>query len=330
MRGTFRLTFRHVSSLFLFVCLLSTCVSVSLLQAQTAPAYTSPSPASQLPEPAKNGSDSDTVIGPGDLLEVRVFGVPELSGSFRVSGRGTLDIPLIGGVATSGLSASALAARISNSFVGGGFILNPQVTVRVLELGTQGITVGGEVQHPGIYPMFAPRSLRDAIALASGFTEQADRRVRVQHRRTHREEVVDLSSQGTTSTNAETVSVYPGDEISVPRAGIIYVLGEVVRPGGIVMRNGGRLTLLEALAEAQGPRRTASLQHSFVLHKSGDTYTRVALPLKDYMKGQKGVFELVDQDVLVVSGSSVKIFFADTSALIGTIGGAGLYALAAR
>jgi len=279
--------------------------------------------------PAPTGS-GDAVVGPGDLLEVRVFDVPELSGSYRVSGDGKLTLPLVGELQAVGTSSSALAAQVAALYVSKGLILHPQVTIRILEFATQGITIEGEVLHPGIYPFYGPRLLVDALALAGGLTAQADTQIQVQHRSSRTEETISLPFEGKRSLAAQNTPIYPGDSIFVPRAGIVYVLGEVVRPGGIVMRNSGHLTVLEALSESQGAKRTAAMKSTFILRKQGGSYTRIELPLNGYLKKTKEDVELSGGDVLVVPSSGAKVFWQDTSAFIGTLGAASLYASAVR
>ncbi len=270
---------------------------------------------------------ADAVVGPGDLLELSVFDVPELSKSVRVTGDGELDLPLIGKMQASGKSAAALAAIIAERYRKGNLVLDPQVTIRILEFATQGITISGEVQHPGVYPDFGPKSLNEAIALAGGMTAQADIHVQIMHRSSHTEQSIRVPLEGLRTSADENTPIYPGDSIYVPRAGIVYVLGDVTRPGGIVMRN-GQLTVLEALSESQGLKGTAKLQDAFILRKQGESYDRIELPLKRYLKGKEGDLELRGGDVLVVPASGVKVFWKDTSGIIASLGGAALYATA--
>ena len=272
---------------------------------------------------------ADAVVGPGDLLELSVFDVPELSKSVRVTGDGELDLPLIGKIQASGKSAAALAAVIAERYRTGNLVLNPQVTIRILEFATQGITISGEVQHPGVYPDFGPKSLSDAIALAGGMTAQADTHVQIMHRSSHTEQSIRVPLEGLRTSADENTPVYPGDSIYVPRAGVVYVLGDVTRPGGIVMRN-GQLTVLEALSESQGLKGTAKLQDAFILRKHGESYARIDVPLKNYLKGGQGDLELKGGDVLVVPASGAKVFWKDTSGIIASLGGAALYAAAAH
>lgn len=277
--------------------------------------------------PSSPVQSADAVVGPGDLLELSVFDVPELSKSVRVTGDGELDLPLIGKMQASGKSAAALAAMIAERYRKGNLVLDPQVTIRILEFATQGITISGEVQHPGVYPDFGPKSLSEAIALAGGMTAQADTHVQIMHRSSHTEQSIRVPLEGLRTSADENTPIYPGDSIYVPRAGIVYVLGDVTRPGGIVMRN-GQLTVLEALSESQGLKGTAKLQDAFILRKQGESYDRIEVPLKRYLKGQEGDLELRGGDVLVVPASGVKVFWKDTSGIIASLGGAALYATA--
>ncbi len=320
--------------LFVFGLLLSTALASgqssepSASATQPSASATQPSAsAPALPSPAAAMQSPDAVVGAGDLLELSVFDVPELSKSVRVTGNGELDLPLIGKMQASGKSAAALAALIADRYRKGNLVLDPQVTIRILEFATQGITISGEVQHPGVYPDFGPKSLSDVLAQAGGMTSQADTHVQIMHRSAHTEQSVRMPLEGIRTSADENTPVYPGDSIYVPRAGIVYVLGDVTRPGGIVMRN-GQLTVLEALSESQGLKQTAKLQDAFILRKQGESYARIDVPLKHYLKGEQGDLALRGGDVLVVPASGAKVFWRDTSGILASLGGAALYATA--
>lgn len=202
-------------------------------------------------------SQSRIQIGPGDLLNVSVFDVPEMAQTVRVSDVGNATFALIGSVHLAGLTTDDARVFIARKLKEGNYILDPQVSVLISEYSTQGVSVLGEVNKPGVYPVLGQRSLLDIISEAGGTTPTAGPEITVKH------------LDGTTATmrltkNAKTalssdVELLPGDKVVVPRAGIIYVLGEVGRPGGFVMENDGNISILQAVSMAGGINRTASM-----------------------------------------------------------------------
>src|SRR6185312_7993890 len=123
-------------------------------------------------------------IGSGDLIQVRMFENPELSGSFRVDAAGNIVLPLIGEVPVAGETADAVGAQVANRYVQAGILKaeSAYATVSVVEYATQGITVNGEVKSPGIYPALGVRMLNDIIAAAGGETPTAASKVVITHR----------------------------------------------------------------------------------------------------------------------------------------------------
>ena len=126
------------------------------------------------------------------------------------------------------------------------------------------------------------------------------------------------------------IPVYPGDLIIVPRAGVVYVLGDVGRPGGLVMQDNGKITLLQALAQAGGSNRTAKLNHTVLLHKKANGYVREEIPLARIQRGLAGDIQLLPNDVLFVPSSTVRNMMQNTQDIVASLSGASLYALIAR
>src|ERR1700744_2816235 len=122
------------------------------------------------------------LIGPGDLLNVRVFETPDLTQSPRVTDSGTVPLMLVGDLKVQGMTPAQAASAIEQKLVDKHFMLHPVVTVTVSEYATQNISVLGQVKSPGSYPVTAPRTVIDMIAVAGGVTDSADRRITVEHR----------------------------------------------------------------------------------------------------------------------------------------------------
>lgn len=113
-----------------------------------------------------------TTVGSGDLLEVRVFQEPDLSGAYRISPEGTIDFPLCGKVKLAGMTSSQSADALTKCLANG-YLRKPQVTVLVREYTSKKVFVFGEVQKPGTFPYEENMSVIQAITLAGGFTKVA-------------------------------------------------------------------------------------------------------------------------------------------------------------
>jgi protein involved in polysaccharide export with SLBB domain len=118
----------------------------------------------------QGGSTPDLRLGPGDLVEVSVYGVPELATKARVSNDGDLYLPLIDYVHVADLSLEEFQKLIEKRLDDGGFVRNPHVTIFVDDFSSQGVSLLGEVGKPGIYPVLGNRRLFDLVSAAGGLT----------------------------------------------------------------------------------------------------------------------------------------------------------------
>jgi polysaccharide biosynthesis/export protein len=267
-------------------------------------------------------------IAPGDLLDITIFDAPELTQQVRVGADGKAQLALIGNTLLAGLTAQGAGDRIARELRDRNFLLQPQVNVLIKEFASQGVSVMGEVQHPGIYAVLGPRTLLDVVSMAGGLTNSADTRITVK-RRTGAEEnvMVKLKNDDVQTSLANDVQIYPGDLVLVPRAGIVYVLGSVNRPGGFVMQDDGKLTLLQALAQAGGTNSSAALSRAVLLRKNGDGYMTNKLNLNRIERGQGADLALLPNDVVFVPNSRLKNTLRDTQGAIASIGSASIYAI---
>ena len=198
----------------------------------------------------------EVIIAGGDLLEINLFGTDFSCGhekggcEARVSASGNIVLPLIGSVKLAGLTVAEAEQVIAVRLSQGDFYNDPQVTIAQKEYASQGISVGGEVQKPGIYSLLGPHTLPQAILAAGGTTVKAGNDVTIVRHGTSQH--IDLKSPSSSS-----IRLAPGDTIVVSKAGIVYVVGDVHQPAGIVMDSSG-LTVLQAIAMAQGTNSTAS------------------------------------------------------------------------
>jgi len=244
-------------------------------------------------------------IGPGDDLDISVFGLPELSEHARVSDLGDVSLPLIGHLHLAGLSSDQAQALIERRLADGHFINNPHVSVYVKEYTTEGISLMGEVNRPGVYSALGAHRLLDLIQTAGGLTSKAGRTVTVAHRDDPETPITLTLSNDAAKTAANNIEVLPGDTIVVSKAGIIYVVGEVNRPGGFVMED-NKITASQVLAMAAGPTRTAVLNGTKMIRHTPEGLKDIPLPLKKILEAKIPDIELQSDDIIWVPNSKTK------------------------
>lgn len=113
----------------------------------------------------------------------------------------------------------------------------------------------------------------------------------------------------------------------VPRAGIVYVLGDVNKPGGFVMQNNGKITLLQAMAQAGGASPTASMNRAVLLRKTDDGYVKDRLQFGRIARGQDADIELHANDIVFMPNSKLKSAMKTTQSMTESIGSASVYAI---
>ena len=246
----------------------------------------------------------ETLIASGDLLLISVDGAPEYHYEVRVSAAGEVSLPMAGKVKLTGLSTSQAERVIERTLREGGFFNDPQVSVFVKEYSTEGISVLGEVQHPGIYPLLGNRTLFDAISAAGGTTPTAGRSVTITNRdRLENSKTVSLSyGDGQQMSN---VALHPGDTVVVSKAGMVYVVGAVKEPTGIILE-GPHFTVLQAIAMAHGTNSTASLKSVRVIRDSHSDPHEIPVPLDQILAAKAPDRVLQADDIVFVPNSTAK------------------------
>lgn len=248
----------------------------------------------------------EPLIDAGDLIKISVFGVPEFDQEVRVSAAGNITLPLIDDVHVAGLSTDQARELLQNTLIEKGFMRHPQVSVIEKEYTTQGVSVLGEVMKPGVYPLLGSRRLFDVISMAGGTTPKAGDTVVVTHR-DRPDQPVNISLSYDAAKSVETnVAVKPGDTIVVSKAGIVYVIGDVHKPAGFVMENGNNLTVLQAIAMAEGANPTASLNHAKLIRKTPSGQQEMPIELKKILSSSAPDMKLEADDILFVPSSTAK------------------------
>jgi polysaccharide export outer membrane protein len=288
-------------------CLLACVVTAAPLLAQdTATPVTGQS---STPESSQPRASPAIDIGPGDLLDIVVFDTPELSSHVRVTQDGFANLPVIGRIDLNGLNADQAARRLESQFRARNLLLEPHVTVFIVEYASQGATISGEVRQPGIYPTLGRRRLLDMIAIAGGISPTAGKTASIIRRDdpTHPLNVA-LQSTADHLSAQENPDILPGDTIVIAKAGVVYILGDIGKPGGFLVDNNERLSTAQALALAGGPNRTAALSKTRLIRKVDGGRQEYMLDLAKLLKGQQADLKLNDGDIIWVPSSNVKTF----------------------
>ncbi len=243
----------------------------------------------------------------GDLVEVGVYNVPELTTKARVSSKGEIYLPLIDYVHVADLTAEEAEGVIQKRLADGGFVKNPHVTLFVDQYASQGASVLGEVAKPGVYPVPGQQRLFDVISAAGGFTEKAGRSIQVTHRDQPDQPITVPLSRNVTDNPESNVPILPGDTIIVRKADLVYVVGDVGRPSGFLM-DSGHLTVLQAIAMAGGTTRTANLGGTRIIHRGAGGPTETAVELKKILRAKAPDITMQADDILFVPTSATKVF----------------------
>ncbi len=277
---------------------------------QQGPSATPASPQAGAQIGSQTGTDEQApsiLIGPGDLLNVVVFETPELSSSVRVNQNGDASLPVLGAVHLAGLNSQEASSALEDAYRTRGLLLNPHVTVSETEFASQGASVLGEVRAPGVYPTLGSRRLLDMISLAGGVSNTAGRLASIVHRNDS-EHPVQIALQPTPAALHAQVNpvIQPGDTVIIAKAGVIYVVGDVLRPGGILVDNNERLSVIEALSLAGGMNKTAALSQTRLVRKLPAGREEVGLDLKHILYGKQADILVSDGDILYVPSSFGK------------------------
>jgi polysaccharide export outer membrane protein len=233
-------------------------------------------------------------VGPGDVLGLKVFGEPELSGSYTVAEDGTVHIPLVGTVAAQGRSAPAISAELTR-LLADGFLVQPQVNVQVETYLSQPVQVLGAVRRPGTFYLDGPTGLLGILAEAGGVLSENSQEVRVTRAGEEGSMVVNL--EVLVSGGSADLRLKSGDVVFVSEGQVVYVSGQVAKPGPVSFRGG--LTVTQALTGAGGPSPLANLRKAYILRDG----VRIELNIKRIQNGRDRDMEVMPGDQIFVDES---------------------------
>ncbi len=277
----------------------------------------------RLDNPGALGATADYIITPDDELELSVLDVPDLSKTYRVSPSGDILISILREpIHAAGLTLRQLSDEIAKQLQAAGMVNDPRVTVQVQQSRLHSIAIVGAVKHPQIYPLFGRTTVLDALSQAEGLDVDAGNTAVIDRGEiglkelapmpgedfaTEKVDLVKLLEDGDASQN---LVLYPGDRLTVQRAGIVYVVGAVSKAGGFVLRDDRQqMTVLKAIALAENLSSTAQPKKAVIIRKTpgapGGTID-VPVPLDEILKGHAKDQPLLANDILFIPDSAAK------------------------
>jgi polysaccharide export outer membrane protein len=242
-------------------------------------------------------TENDYEIGPGDVLEIKVYDHPDLDTVSRVDNDGHILFPLAGQIKVGSLTTASASKAIADK-LDGEYIINPQVSIFVQEFRSKKVMVIGEVVRPGLYELSGPTTLLELISKAGGLTRTAGQSATI--RRTPRDgqkqgEEITVSVKDLLESGLELADVplVDGDTVNVPKAGSVYVTGQVNRPAAYPLEPG--TSVIKAITMAGGFSPLAAQGKVKIIRKvDGKEQTLEKVSLHDLLRAE---------DVLVVPES---------------------------
>ena len=265
------------------------------------------------------------LLGPGDQIGIHVMDLDDVSDKpVRIDPAGAVDLPLVGRIIAGGLTVEqfrdALAQKLSK------YIDSPQIAINVLEYHSQPVSILGAVNNPGIHQLTGPKRLLDVISLAGGLRQDAGDKLTITRQmswgalplpNSHKDSSgqfsiaeVSLGSLTTARNPIDNIFVKPNDTVSVPKAEIVYVMGQVKKAGGFQITSHDSLSLLKALALAEGLDHDASPKKARIMRASalgtGSNVNEVPVDLQQILAGKAPDIELHADDVLFIPSNSAQ------------------------
>lgn len=287
---------------------------------------------------------ADYTLAPGDSVFIRAIDAEDIDKTtVPVDGRGNIILPMIGKVAATGLTTDQLAVAIEAKLKK--YLQDPDVSVTLVEMRSQPVSVLGSVNLPGVKQIQGHKTLYEVISEAGGIRQDAGYEIKITRKLdqgriplpTAKDDPTGQFSIATVSIKtvmdatdpAQNIEIKPEDVITVPKGDIVYVVGTVRRSGGFVLTDHNGISLLQALALAEGFDRFADKQHCKILRQlPGSTRrTEIAVDMKALLAGKGEDLQLKPEDVLVVPNSAKKeatVRFLETTLGMGAQIGTGM------
>ena len=303
--------------------------SSCLLPAQYAgPAVAYPSKPAGTNQSSPHSEYRDVKIMPGDVISIQTYGVPELTttsqtststifgvspplaAGLKVGATGDVVLPYLGTVKLAGMTVSEASIYLSDALKDGGFLVDPQVSVQLVDSPTQAITVIGEVLRPAPVPAFGQIRLLDAVSACGGFTPLASHTITIRRLGEPDPITVQLGTDPK-SADAADIPLMAGDTVIVPKVGSVFVVGQVKTPSAIPLSSNAPVTVLRAIAMAGGVNYGAALSKARIIRTTTDNQSiEIRLDLGKIMFGRQQDVALMSNDVLFVPTQAFKAALA--------------------
>jgi len=277
----------------------------------------------QTATPVRKQASNDYVLGPDDLIVIQALGVEELSAKpIGVDTGGYIDLPLVGRLKVSGLTLLQLKSELITRLKV--YVKEPDVAISVSEFRSQPISILGYVGSSGVHQLQGRKTLAEIMSMAGGMRPEAGPVARITRRlefgriplpgasddATGQFSVAEVDLKGIMDglKPEENILIQPHDVISVPKADIVYVIGEVKKTGGFVLSGKKKIYVLEALAMAEGLQPTANRKKVEILRlvPGQEERTRVPVDLRQIFAGKVVDVAMQPEDILLVPGNTNK------------------------
>ncbi len=278
----------------------------------------------QTPPPGpKESIQSTYVLGPDDQITIQGVEAEEFANKpVRVDADGNVNLPMIGRVHVAGLSLSECETALNQKFAT--YVRNPQLSVSLTELRSQPVSVVGAVNNPGVVQVQGRKTLLELLSLAGGLRQDSGYSVKITRQADYgriplpdaevdpsgRFSVAELSLKQLMEAKdpATNIRIMPHDVITVPRASIVYVVGQVHKAGGFTLGENRSLSVLQALSLAEGLDPTANSSAAKILRapKEGTQRQETPVDLKKILAGKSEDIALRPDDILFVPSNQTK------------------------
>jgi polysaccharide export outer membrane protein len=264
------------------------------------------------------------LLGPDDVISIRAIDADEISDkAIRIGSNGYINLPMVGRVHAGGLTTDEVEKELVVRLKP--FIRNPEVSINLVELRSQPVSVIGAVRNPGVQQLQGRKTLVEMLSLAGGAREDSGYSIKI----TRQKEwgaiplpnaVMDSSGQFSVAevnlkdimeakNPVENIPIMPNDVISVPRGEMVYVIGDVKRPGGFVLGEKSRMSLLQALSMASGLEKTAATSKAKILRVSTSSdlkRTEIPVNLKNVLVGKDQDVPMEPDDILFIPSNKTR------------------------
>jgi polysaccharide export outer membrane protein len=279
---------------------------------------------SDLNREAQDRGLSTYILGPGDEMEVIAVNADEISNRpIRIDSGGEINLPMVGRIRAAGKSLEELENEIEERLRV--YIREPDLAITVTQFRSQPVSVLGSVGSPGVVQLEGQKTLLEVLSLAGGLSGNYGSRITITRRSefgpiplpsatAYDEDFtvaeVDVSSIMDASRPEQNIEILPYDVITVPKADVVYVMGDVSKPGGFTLEGQSSMSVLRALALSEGLKDSARGEDSRIIRPVPDsTPVEIAVNLKDLLEGKTSDMMLQPEDILFVPTSLARSTF---------------------